>query len=742
MIKFKISNFRLFPLISLFILITACEREMDKYYEVPGWLKGNAWEVLKARGDYSYFLDAVERSGFKDLISGRGIITVIAPTDSAFAIYLKANNYASINQIPLETLTELVGFHLVYYSFDKEKFANYRPNGISEDDAITDAGLYYKFRTKSNSETEEFTDNTAGSNETPPIRKVYHKERFLPILSNTLFNTKGINAQSNYQYFFPDKKFPVSDNDFNIANAAVIDYAIIADNGYVYTVDEVLKPVETVYKTMGAANNYSVFQEVYNRFAEFNYSSELTESYGYGDSIFLFYHTDLPKIASEWTYNGESSLPDYADLGQLARLSNNVFAPSNSSLNNFFNTFWKDYYTDFNAVPFLAVKYLLDNHVFEGDIIFPEDISNGTVTSRYGDPIIFDVSEVEFRAICANGTFYGLNSVMVPRMFESVTAPAFQRPQYLMFLHMLNQVEKIQPLMTDDINFSVFLPSNHILEANTTIQGRPIQYQNLNPNKYGEQSIQIEGDDQPWVPMGYSTMNGLINNHIASKLMSQTEHYKIYKTLNNFQYLLVEDDEKIYSSNIFNNYPDQPSTFSKISDYYNGTTYALTGNDDMALVQDYSLFKDQIKLNTPPDLTIFKQLLDAGGLPNTTPAFNFLQGERFIVLAPTEEAIMRDLAKLPSVLPEYMSRYMKMYFVNLNESELSDYPFPGAGIKGILQTFASTEAGEQISIQLTDNGENLNIVDPKGNVIPVVSVFPRIYADGAVYMIDGLLEME
>lgn len=742
MVKFRFFS-SLLSLILLMVFLSACEKEMDKYYEVPTWLKGNAWEVLEQQGDYSYFLQAVDRAGYKDMISGRGIITVIAPTNSAFSNYLEVNGQASIDDIPLEELKELVGFHLVYYSFDKQGFANYRPDGVStKADALIDAGLYYKFRTKSSSGFEEFVDHTVSASEVPPVRKVYHKERFLPVLSNYLFNTKSIDAQRNYQYFFPNKDFTSDINGFNISNASVLDYAIIADNGYVYTVDEVLKPVETIYDAITRAGDYSLFQEAYDRFAEFQYSAELTENYGAGDSLFLFYHTDLPKIASEWSYNGERGVPDYADLATLARLSNNVFAPSNTSLTNFFNSFWGGYYTNLNEVPFLSIKYLLDNHVFEGDVIFPEDVEKGAVVSRYGDPIKFDVNATAFKTLCANGTFYGLNSVIVPRMFQSVTAPVFQQPQFSMFLHMIDQVSKVQPLMTDNIEFSLFLPSNQILEDNTTIQGKPIQYQNLNPNRFGEQSIQIEGDDDPWVYMNYSTMNGLVNNHIATKLMSEVDEFKIYKTLNNFQYLLVEDDEKIYSSNIFNNYPDRPASFAKISDYYNGTTFELTGDEDMALVQDYSLFKDQIKMNTPPNLTLFKQLLDAGGLPNTSPAFSFLQGERFILFASEEDAIMRDFVKLPSLLPDFMGKYMKIYFISLNESGLSDYPFPGAGIEGILKTFAYTASGQRISIQLVDKGDSLEVIDPKGNKIAVTSIFPKIYADGAVYMIDGLMEME
>lgn len=728
---------------SLFILMffSSCEKEMDKYYKIPSWLKGNVWEVLESKGDFTEFLKAVEKSGYKDVIQGRGIITVVAPTNGAFSKYLSENGYSSIDDIPADKLKELVGFHLVYYSFDKNGFANYNPNGVSSNNEnILSAGLHYKFRTKSNSGFEDFLDNTVGVNQQPPVRKIYHKERFLPIFSNNIFKTKNIDAQSNYQYFFPAKNMTSDVDGFNIANTDVIEYAIISDNGYVYTVNEVLKPSETIFDELRNSANYTMFLDAYNRFSDFVYSASLSEEYGKGDSLYLYYHTDLPKIASEWSYNGESGLPDYADLGKLSRLAYNVFAPSNSSLTGFYNDFWSGYYDNINEVSFIAIKYLLDNHVFEGDIVFPEEIQKEKILTKYGDPIIFNINEVSKKTICTNGTLYGLDNVIVPRMFESITAPLFQRPQYKMFLHMTDQVSKIQPLMSDNLNFNFFIPSDTTLISNTTILGRMLQYQNLNPNKFGAQTIQIEGDDDPWVAMSRSVMEGLVNNHITTRVMSQVGNYKVLKTLNNFQYLLIENDTKVYSSNIFNNYNDRPSNIKKIDDYYNGTSYEIIGDEDMALVQDYTLFKDQIKVNTPDDLVLFKQLLDAGGLPNTSPSFNFLKGERFIVFAATEDDILADMTKLPALLPEPLSKYMKVYFISLNESGLSDYPFPGAGISGKLSTYAIDESGKKVQLELIDRGDKLQIKDPKGNIINVTSFFPRIYADAAVYMLDSLIE--
>lgn len=723
------------------IFLGSCNKELEKYYEVPGWLKGNAYELLESKENHSIFLEAVNLSGYTDVISGKGIITVMAPTDEAFKNYLSDEGYASVNDIPLDELQKLVGFHLVYYSFNKEMFADYRPEGISTDpDNYSDAGLHYKFRTKSSSGIEEYVDRTIASGQIDSVKKVYHKERFLPVFSSYLFDTKNIDPVYNYNYFYPGNQWNVEEDGFCAANAGIIEYELVTDNGYVYTLNKVLTPLETIHEELRNSSDFRLFNKLYDKFADFQYNESLSEDYGNGDDLYLFYHTELPKIASEWSYNGESTLPDYADLKQLSSVANNLFAPSDEALINFYNAFWAPYYSSIEQVGFLPVKYLLDNLVYEGSIVFPQEIEEGRITTKFGNPIQFNTSEVTFRKICANGTLYGLNSLNVPGMFKSITAPAFQNPDYRIFLHMLDQADMVLPLMTDNIEFKLFLPTDKILEDNTTISGRRMLYQNTNANKYGEQTMMIEGDDEPWVTMKTSIMDGIVKNHVASGLISSVGNYKIYKTLNAYQYLLVEDDNKVYSSNIFNNYPDKPQHFQFNSENQNGNAYDLTGETEIALVQDNNLFKEQISKNPPPELEYFKQMVGTAQFNTTIPPFNFMQGERFIALVPDNDVIIKYFDQIP-LNPKEMPEYLKYYFIKVAESSLSDYPFPGAGIEGELITFKNTGNG-YAKLQLIDNGDKLQIIDGKGNVINIKGVFPRIYNDGAAYVIDRLLEFE
>jgi uncharacterized surface protein with fasciclin (FAS1) repeats len=722
----------------------SCEKEMDKHYEIPEWLKGSAEEVLKSQGNYSLFLQAVDRAGYGDLLKGKGIITVVAPSDNAFGAWLTQHQYGSIENVPLKELKKTIAFHFIYYAYDKSMLADYRPEGVNNtEQSVNDAGLYYKFRTKSSDSIGSYFDRTAAPNTAVPIRKVYHKERFVPVLSPYLFRTKGIDAAYNYRYFYPSGQWEGNNEDFRISNASVSEYAILADNGYIYTVNEVLEPLETIFTELNNSPNNSVFVNMYDRFADFVYDAATSTNYGKGDSLFLYYHADLPKIASEWSYNGEGGYPDYAELGILAKTAYNVFAPSDQSLQNFFNDFWSDYYSKIEDVPFIPIKYLLDNHVAEGDIIFPQEIEQGKIVTKFGNKVVFDTQNTFLKKICVNGTLYGLNDVMIPRMFGSVTAPLFRNPAYNMFLTMMSDAEMIIPLMSEDkTNFSLFIPTDRLIEDYTTYNGYRIFYQNLNPNKYGGQNVMMETADGSG-PMSRMVKTLFATNHIGTKLFTEVGNKKVYKTMNSFQYLLVEDD-KIYSTNLFNNYYDQPATLKKIYTAYNGESYEVSGDNTMALLPDMNVFKDQItRTSESAPSYYFRLLAETAGFHLSSPKFGFLQGERFIVFIPSNEAILTGLSSgIIPFDPAGMAEYLQYYFVNTNLSSLSDYPFPGAGIQGELTSFRYTSDRTRGKMTLIDDGNSLRIRDGKGDTVNVIGVFPNIYSDGAVYLIDGLLSIE
>ena len=726
---------RLWIWVVLLISIMSSCQDKNKLYDRPDWLKGNAWEVLSSRSDMTLFLKAVEKSAFKDLVNGKGLITVMAPTDDAMKAYLQAKGYNSIDDISPSDLNKLVGYHLVYYSFNKDQLANYQPNGQATSSTAS-YGLYFKQRTKSKDTIEQVLDPVTGK-----IRDVIHKERFLPIFSSYLFNTKNIAAKYNYEYFYPQSTWTGDGGAFNVSNASVSDYAIPTDNGYVYILDKVLDPLETVYKELKKDPDYSTFVNMYDRFSTFWYDKNASAQYAApGDSLFVYEHLGLPQIASEWSYNGEGSYADYADLATLSSKSYSVFAPTNTALNSFFNDFWKDSYpanSTIADVDMLPIAYLLYNHVYQGSPVFPEEISKGTIKSSFGTPIVFDPNvDVVSKKICSNGAFYGLNKVVVPDMFKSITVPLLQKPSYKIFLYMMDRIGMISPLMSDAIQNTIFIPSDDVI-LNTIYGDSYIYWTEGDPKVFGDEQIQVTNQDGALVAMGINSIRLYVLNHIVTEKVTEISGTKVYRTRNPFSYLYVTDagvaSTSSYNNNQFYKATEIPGTFT------NGKDYEI----EASLLKEQSTFKSQIAGATSvtsnlQNFSEFSKLLNSAGLLTANNELPFLLGDNFVLFAPSNSAILDAKSKglIPTAASDLVT-YLKKYFVPISINGLSDYPFIGSGIQGNL--FTSQYSGSQYSsITLTDDGASLK-VSSNGNTANVIGQFPRIYADGAIYSIDSVL---
>ena len=729
-------------LVSFILLFTSCMSELDKYYEIPDWLKGDSWKVMESKGNLKLFMSAIERSSYKDLIQGKGIITVMAPTDSAFQAYLIKHNYATVEDIPQDELDQLIGFHVMQYSYNKDALISYKPGGAESLDPM---GMYYKFRTYSREGISTETDPVLGKS-----FKVIHTDRLLPIFSYKLFQGNSIDAKSNYEFLFPGSTW-TGNNGFNVCDASVLEYTQPSDNGFVYTLNKVLEPLPTVYQSLAADNDYSTFVGMYDRFKTYTYDEVATNNYGEGDSLFVRdYDGGLPSISSEWYTTTYSA--DYTSY-----ISFNVFAPRNDALQSFFDKYWAPYYNSLSEVRFEPLLSVLSNHVYTSTLLFPEQIEAGTIKSRWGTPIVFDRSKAVKRKVCENGSVYGLTDVVVPPMFDMVTGPMYRDPKYTMMLDMMINGSLISTLLSNSVQFKVFYPSDSLLINYTSVDGKRLYYTDEYAAKYGYQYLKIDGDGGP-TPMSSTQKKSLAGSHVATELITSKGDEAIFRTLTPFSYLYMKGN-KIYSSGLYNqavNYNDDMApTFTKIpGDWSNGDAYALSDNaSSSALVPESSQFRffTYNAPATPADLNEFVHFTEMAGMQTTTPIYDFLMGERYILLVPPANQLESYLVNkglievnggVYTVLNKAgLVNYLKTYFINVNGSKLIDYPFPGARVQGDVNTFAYSGLNA-VKLKITDMSTYLSVTDPKGNIVGVSSFFPRIYADGAVYTIEKPLIVE
>lgn len=741
----------LFCVLSISLVFTSCENKMDEHYEVPEGWPTSVWEELTDRGNFSIFLKGAELSGFKPLLEGRSVLTVMAPDDAAFSAYLSEKAYSDISEMNQEELKKLIGFHLIYYSYTKDKLVHFSPLGdlATEEDRESSAGLYYKFRTWS-SNAPSVEQDASGKSFT-----IYHLDRFIPVFSHLFFSSREIDAKSNYEYFYPNSSWTGGDG-FNVSNASVQEYELKANNGYFYAINKVLEPLETVYTELKNRPEYSVFFNLYNKYTMYAYDETLTKDYGANlgvDSLYLHLHTNLPSIAMEWPVSS------YQHVTSLSAVGFSVFAPSNTAMNTFFNAFWKvGGYNSLDEIDPLLMSHFLGQYYVAGSLVFPEQIVKGTVKNKYGVVFdYFDPATVKDKTICVNGSFYGLDDLKTPPLFEAVVGPAFQYPDYLSYLYALDGSSLLNSYVSSDTEYIMLIPDNEQMKGSG--------YE-LKTNDLGT-FLQEEGEDG-WANVSSNTKQNIVNTHTVNgqgELKTTGTH--VYPVQAPFSYLYVKDG-KIASNALFNKLlePDFVSGGGQAFVPFREITYqgGAWSNGKAYSYQYPEVFLPEASDGLAHALAVcndsrypynsFVQLMKKAELINGT-TIPMLAGSRFVAFIPTNEAIASAIANNEvggitdgtmnadgtvnvsdaNFRQEELREYLLSHFLRNREVTISTYPYPGSVFKTGTYVSASYR-----TLKYIDNGSSLSL-EFEGNanpfrVIPRYDYFPFAYKDGCMHLIE------
>lgn len=730
--------------LSLSGVFSSCQHQMKEYYEEPEWLKGSIYEILQERGEYDLFLQGVDTCQYTALLKGRSILTVMAPTDSSLSAYLQKHyGCTDWSLVPVDEVKKLIGFHVLYYALDQSKLSNFRPregDGATAEELEKNAGLYYKFRTRSQDAPEKLTVNRWMNGEvidtTAKEVDVYHLERFIPVFSSQMFQTKLIDAKSNYEYFFPDSEWK-SGNAFNVCDAVVEEMEVIAKNGYIYFVDRVIEPLETIHKELKSNEDYSMYLSFFDKYAYYAQEENLTNLYGGGSTTYwecLYERASgkftLPNIAQEWPVS------DYSQMSILSYTSNTLFAPTNDAFNEFYKSYWGiDASTGYPAevcydsVSADAIAYLLSNSFYEGSLVFPDEIERGDIINAFTKtPIMFDLNDVpeENRKMCVNGALYGLDKITPPAVFGTVTGPAYQYKRYSTFLKMLTNSGMENTLTSDAVSYIMLYPNNDQLASNY------IWYDAASDKiKNG-----LVGDaTQP--NLGSADQTKYVNAHIISVenkhplaangdiqvMRTLSPDYKLYwymnaegKITNSFKYnelIQYAGHNTITKDSIYTDI--QELTFRDEA-WVNGhcyeydtqnSTFLLPGSNAEAVIQNFVPF---MWLHRNDEGTLFQGFIKVLGLANLideeSMTMNYMT-ENCLILIPTTEAIKQaivagefphlsvpqgtladdpafwDLVVAPAdetPAQDSLQHYMLSYFLPESMSPALDYPYYKWGI--------------------------------------------------------------
>lgn len=91
------------------ILVTSCSDDNDDTVTMPETIS----ELAVATPDLSNLVAALTRVNLVETLDAAGTYTVFAPTNAAFSAFLSANNFASVNDVPVNVLTQVLLNHVI-----------------------------------------------------------------------------------------------------------------------------------------------------------------------------------------------------------------------------------------------------------------------------------------------------------------------------------------------------------------------------------------------------------------------------------------------------------------------------------------------------------------------------------------------------------------------------------------------------------------------------------------------------
>ncbi|WP_418665384.1 fasciclin domain-containing protein [Alistipes finegoldii] len=731
--------FRLWSLMlsATMLFLVACESMDEK--DGGKYSLGSTCRILESRGNFTSFIKALDRSGYRRLVDGGGLVTVFAPDDAAFGSYLqKKYGTTDVDQVPVEELTLLVGCHMIQFAYTTEDFLSF--SMVSSDDGTdTGDGSCYKYKTYGRPAIEEYTD---------PLNrrkvKIFSREKYMPVFSTRMFAKRGISdAEGDYRLLFPDVNWQGADDRLYAGNAAVTESGIPTDNGYLYIVDKVMEPARTIYKELSdnsSSVDYSLCKGLFDRVSLYKYDAAVSKNYAgaSGDSLFYFYHwkeplrmSEIPEIASEWTYHDESGV--VFDRG--LRYANNCFLPQDDVLKEYLKNYFSEYGTqtqeDFlDLIPKNAIYHFLRAHVYgTRDLILPSELNMSPVVGVNGEHFNLSTSELKDVRYCSNGVIYGMDKIFEPAVFTRLTAPLFRYPQFSFYARAFNTKNMYQQTVDVNNRFSLFIQND----------------QDLATAGYSSSEGSTTHGDYT-----FRSKSGNMNANAVSNLLMSQFVYGDLPALEetDARRYFVAKDEKTYfyvKDKALFDYSGKEVSVKATFDTDNGTVYQT----DRVIPARAGAYSETGKL---PEYQQFKSLMITAGLGNNsgglvTPIADGL------VFFPTNEAILA--AKSARMIPEVVDgdvtelrKYLQYYFVPLKKNKLNFYLLPGLGPEGAtdeaysgryvtLSEYQNETDAKTMGIAWNpDVPESLTITDMAGNTITTEPGVIYLRTNCATYSIN------
>ena len=730
----------------LAFLFTACKKSTwDEFYGVPDGLAKPIYTVLKEKGNFTHILAAIDKADYKRTIDAAGYWTFFAPDDAAFQAYFAEKGISSVDQLSVEECRRIVTYSLVYYAFKKEQIDDYQAsNGWVLDQAFRRRTAYYKGVYDETSFSGTTMKTIASNrNNTGTVHFVNNDNnyKYIPYFADGFMKGKGL-AASDYNYFYPNTTY----TGFNVANAAVKEADIIAENGIIHVIDKVIVALPTIEEYLKENDQYSLFRSLYEKYmVSFVPNATVTRNYqvmtGTNDQVF----TKVYNSSLAYSLNNESYILG-PPSNEAQQGSFSLFAPKNDVLQAYIDTVLLEHYRSLDDMQPSIIWDFLNAHMWQAPV-WPSRFR--TTLNFVGEEARFDpAANVVDKKVLSNGLFYGTNKVQDANIFSSVYGKAYLDPEYSMMTNLLN-LELRNTISNIYNNYTIFMISNKMFnDAGFTV----------------DQSISTNVADQwRFTPLPGSTLPAstgsttrarlqrILNNHVVpNKLLNNLAAEGIAMTYGG-EYLRYINNTVYTAGNIDSNNVASINAFKNAK---NGRVYYASRILDFSeetVGQDLEIIGSP---TTSPFNYFWRYLSGSTALWNNTTKLitGVANGSFYTLFAPNNAAILRAVndgilpgtGTAPNKVPNFnpsteIERQMVVQFIQYHFLDKRNIGTDGEE-SGAIPTLLKNNMGENTTLFVNNTPGNINLTDMHGRKANTIWANSNLLANRAtIHLIDDYM---
>lgn len=678
---------------SLLFVLFGCSKNMERY-EDPPWLEGTNIESLEKDGNYSIYLQLMEKAGYKNTVL-KQLTTLFVPSDSAFQSFFQKKGISSVDDLTEDQALALFTLHFLSNPVNANHLVYEKAWSLLESATGEYGALFFRKPTKSYSalytEIPKYDKTYAGME-----LFIYTNIKYLPLFSDYYFHDYNGTGSEDYTFMYPQSKWG---GLLQWHNAMILppegkenttdmeDLANPTSSGFIYYLDQVVDTMPSIEQYLiGHQDKYGLFYDLMQRFATYNAAGTDKQ----GRKRYSKGYDNISNIARE----------EGPGTGQPTSLLNvfTVFLPEDNLLQAYLDNTVLTTYPSLAEVPDVTIRYILQTQItnrLELKSKFTKQFYN-----YYGDKSVINSADVDAGYMCSNGVIYKSKRILEPNVFLCVPGPLFFNSNYSVFLTMLTNTGMITALSGEKV-VTLFAPTNdQLLAADIRL------FLNSNDNY----EFQEKADDGQWIKIPDEQLTTYAQDHIYPGPLSDLSG-EGYIAMYSHNYVHYSSQKLTGGLNV---YEGTSASVVNHEDRKNGRLYYI----DQPILTKYRMGQ---YIMSDPDLSEFAKLMIEVNMLDTafvepitknkypnikiTEASNDFYWTAFI---PDNAAMAK--AKTDGIIPTNIDSLRS--FVNYHF--IKKTIFDDGVLNGPFETLLASA-----SLNITNNVNNLIITDASGQEIAV-----------------------